>query len=170
MFFIQSIVPVIPYGILAGSAGIIYGNVTGFVMAWSGAFAGTFSIYLLSRYAGKGFFKHILDKKYQLDFENMNSKTIFLLLLIVRVFPVVPTPVINIGSGLSGVPMSTFVSSSALGMVPWAAAYVALGDYFNRSRDISITLAILGALLIIIITGVFYLRKHIHIVKGSEER
>ncbi|KUG02839.1 deda family inner membrane protein ydjz [hydrocarbon metagenome] len=170
MFFLQAIAPVIPYGILAGAAGIIYGKLIGFVMAWSGALAGTLSLYLLAKYFRKGLLKDLFAKKYQLKFGNMNSKTIFLIMVIVRVFPVIPTPIINIGSGLSGVPMGIFVSSSALGMIPWAVAYVALGDYFNRSRDITSTMVILGAILIIIITGAFFLRKRIRILADPEEK
>ncbi len=170
MFFIQAIVPIIPYAILAGAAGIIYGKTTGFFMAWSSAMAGTLCIYLLAKYTGIKFIQRVTKKPYQLNFENMNGKTIFLLLLIIRVFPVVPTPVINIGSGLSGVPLGIFASSSALGMIPWAIIYVALGDYFHRSHNITNTLAILGAILIIIIIGISYFRKRINITANSKDK
>ncbi len=164
MFFIQSIVPIIPYAILAGAAGIIYGKTTGFLIAWSSALAGTLCIYLLAKYTGIKFIQPLRPKTYRLNFEHMNIRTIFILLLIVRVFPIVPTPVINIGSGLSKVPLGIFASSSALGMLPWAIAYVSLGDYFHRSHNISNTLAILGGLLIILIIGVSYLRKRISVI------
>lgn len=164
MFFIQSIAPLIPYAVLAGTAGIIYGQTIGFFMAWSGALAGTLSIYLLTKYTGDRFIQRFLKKSYKLNFGNMNGKTMFWLLLIVRVFPVVPTPVINIGSGLSGVPLGIFISSSALGMIPWAIIYVTLGDYLQRSHNLGNTLAVMGVMLIILLSGASYFKKRINII------
>jgi uncharacterized membrane protein YdjX (TVP38/TMEM64 family) len=168
MFFVQAILPLVPYAILAGVAGIIFGKWLGIFIAWIGALAGTLSIYLLARYTGTGFFQPWLKRKYSLNLKDMDLKTLFLLLLSVRIFPVLPTPLINIGSGLSGVPPAVFIASSALGMMPWAIAYVALGDYFNRSRNLGLSLAILGILLIIFLSGVYYLRKRVRFLEGHK--
>jgi uncharacterized membrane protein YdjX (TVP38/TMEM64 family) len=170
MFFVQAILPLVPYAILAGVAGIIFGKWLGIFIAWIGALAGTLSIYLLARYTGTGFFQPWLKRKYSLNLKDMDLKTLFLLLLSVRIFPVLPTPLINIGSGLSGVPPAVFIASSALGMMPWAIAYVALGDYFNRSRNLGLSLAILGILLIIFLSGVYYLRKRVRFLEGPGDK
>lgn len=170
MFFVQAIAPLVPYAILAGAAGIIYGKGLGIFIAWMGALAGTLAVYFLARYTGAGFFQPWLKRKYRLQLSHMNSKTIFLLLLSIRIFPVLPTPLINIGSGLSGVSPAIFIASSALGMMPWAIAYVALGDYFNRSRNLGLTLAILGSLLIVFLTGVYFLRKRVRLIEDTGDK
>lgn len=66
MFFVQAILPLVPYAILAGVAGIIFGKWLGIFIAWIGALAGTLSIYLLARYTGTGFFQPWLKRKYEI--------------------------------------------------------------------------------------------------------
>jgi uncharacterized membrane protein YdjX (TVP38/TMEM64 family) len=169
LFFVQAIAPLVPFAILAGVAGIIYGKCLGVFIAWMGALTGTLAIYFLARYTGVGFFQP-WQRKYRLKLDHMNSKTIFLLLLSIRIFPVLPTPIINIGSGLSGVSPTIFITSSALGMMPWAIAYVALGDYFNRSRNLGLSLAVLGSLLIVLLTGVYYLRQRVRLIEDTGDK
>ncbi len=169
MFFVQAIAPLVPYAVLAGVAGVIYGKWLGVLIAWMGALSGTLTLYFIARYTGSGFFQPWLKHKYHLQLNDMNSRSIFLFLLSIRIFPVLPTPIINIGSGLGGVAPGIFILSSALGMMPWAIAYVALGDYFNRSRNLGLTLAILGGLLIVFLTGIYYLRKRLKQVENPDD-
>jgi uncharacterized membrane protein YdjX (TVP38/TMEM64 family) len=118
LFFIQAVAPVIPYIILAGAAGMIYGNLIGFSLAWSGALAGAWWLDWVSKKFNNNRLIRYGQRKYDFNIKNYNEKNIFWILLISRIFPVVPTPIINIGSGLGGVKTRTFVSSSALARYP----------------------------------------------------
>jgi len=159
LFFIQAVAPIIPYVIFAGAAGMIYGNFIGFLLAWLGAVAGAWFLYWLSKRMGSNLFISKIQKRYDFDIQSIDDKYIFWVLLICRIFPVVPTPIINIGSGLGGVSPQIFISSSAIGKIPWAIIYVALGNYLMESRNISNTLTIIGIILIASFAGICYFRR-----------
>jgi uncharacterized membrane protein YdjX (TVP38/TMEM64 family) len=129
LFFVQGVAPIIPYMILAGAAGMLFGNWIGFWLAWSGAFAGALFLYCLSRFVARDYFILKIRNRYDLDLRNLDEKRAFIILLVCRIFPVVPTVAINVGAGISGVSLPVFASSSALGKIPWAIIYVALGNY-----------------------------------------
>lgn len=168
LFFIQAAIPVIPYIFLAGAAGMIFGKAIGFLLAWIGALVGALFLYFISHWLGKIVFIQKLRDKYEFDLQNVNQKHVFWVLLISRIFPVVPTPIINIGSGLGGVRFSVFALSSALGKLPWAFIYVVLGDYLLKSKNITNTLLIVALILIISVIGIYYYRNRIPIHKKSE--
>lgn len=159
LFFIQAIAPIIPYVIFAGAAGMIYGNVIGFLLAWIGAVAGAWFLYWISKRMGSNLFMQKIQKRYDFDLNSIDDKYIFWVLLVSRIFPVVPTPIINIGSGLGGVSPKIFISSSAIGKIPWAIIYVALGNYFMESKNVSNTLTIMGIIIIGSFVGIYYCRR-----------
>lgn len=159
LFFLQAMAPIIPYVIFAGAAGMIFGNAIGFLLAWGGAISGAFCLYWATKKIGGNRITDRIQKRYNFDLNNLDDKKTFWVLLICRIFPVVPTPIINIGSGLGGVKSKVFLSSSAIGKIPWAIIYVALGDYFMRSKNLSNTLTIIGIIFLISFLGINYFRK-----------
>lgn len=163
LFFAQAVVPIIPYIILAGAAGMIFGKGMGFILAWGGALAGALFLYYISRWLGGNLVIKWVRDKYEFDLRNVKQKHVFWVLLISRIFPVVPTPIINIGSGLGGVSFGVFAFSSALGKLPWAIAYVVLGNYLLKSKNLINTLLILGAIIIVSVIGIYYFKKRIPI-------
>lgn len=165
MFVLQAVVPVIPYGILAVTAGAIFGNTGGFLLAWTGAVLGTSSVYFFSRYRGRDFFRHWIEKYYTVSFESMNGLTVFALLLLFRILPIIPLPVVNICSGLSGVPWRMFVSAAALGTMPWAAAFTFLGNYASISNDITTPLKYAVFIMVIICIGAYVMRRRVPLGK-----
>lgn len=149
MFVVQAIAPIVPYVIIAGAAGMIYGYLKGFFLAWIGALAGACILFWLSKSVARDFFIDHFKDKYDFDLKSLDERHIFWILFICRIFPVVPTVLINVGSGISGVSNFIFISSSALGKLPWAIIYVALGDYFMKSHDLTGTLTIIGVILLV---------------------
>lgn len=137
---------------------MIYGKVLGFFLAWIGALLGAIFLYSISR-PGSKFFISKISSYYQYDLGNIDEKRVFGVLLISRIFPIVPTPIINIGSGLSRVSFKTFSLSSALGKLPWAFVYVALGDYLIKSENIFGTISIVLVILVVSVLGISYYRK-----------
>ena len=159
LFFLQAVAPIIPYVIFAGAAGMIYGRFIGFLLAWIGAIAGAWWLYWFSgKLAGNRLILK-LQQRYDFDLKKIDDRYIFWVLLACRIFPVVPTPIINIGSALAGVSPKIFLSSSVIGKLPWAIIYVALGDYFMQSKNIHNTLTIIGLILLISFVGIFYFRR-----------
>lgn len=169
LFFVQAVVPIVPYIILAGAAGMIFGKFTGFLLAWLGALAGALFLYYFSRWLGGNSIVHWMQNKYELDFRSVNQKNVFWVLFISRIFPIVPTPIINIGSGLGGVSFRVFGLSSALGKLPWALIYVFLGNYLMQSKNLINTLMVLALIIIISIIGLSYFKKRIPFHKRPDK-
>ncbi len=159
LFFIQAVAPIIPYVIFAGAAGMIYGYLIGFLLAWLGAVAGAWFLYWISKKMAGNRLINSIQSRYDFDLKSIDERYIFWVLLVCRIFPVVPTPIINVGSGLGGVSLRVFLSSSAIGKIPWAIIYVALGNYFMQSKNISTTLTIIGLILLFSFIGIYYFRK-----------
>jgi uncharacterized membrane protein YdjX (TVP38/TMEM64 family) len=159
LFFVQAVAPIIPYIIFAGAAGMIFGKWIGFLLAWFGAIAGAWFLYWISDKIAGNFLVIKLQKRYDFDVAKINNRHIFWILLACRIFPVVPTPIINIGSALAGVSPKIFLSSSAIGKMPWAFIYVALGNYLMQTKNISNTLTIIGLILLVSFVGIYCFRK-----------
>lgn len=161
LFFIQAIAPIIPFVIIAGAAGMIFGTTAGFLLAWFGALTGACFLFWITRVFGGDFLVHRIQDKYEFDLNNVDQKHVFWTLLMARIFPVVPTVIINVGSALGGVRFDTFFFSSAVGKLPWALIYVYLGNYLIQSQNIINTLLFIAASLIIAAIGIYYYRDSI---------
>lgn len=161
LFFLQAIAPIIPYIIIAGAAGMIFGKWVGFLLAWLGALMGAWFLFWISgKIAGNKWLVK-LQQHYNFNVDRIDGRHIFWVLLACRIFPVVPTFLINIGAALAGVNPKIFFFSSALGKLPWAFIYVALGDYLMKSKNISNTLTLIGLLLLVSFLGINFLRRRL---------
>ncbi|MGI5920653.1 MAG: TVP38/TMEM64 family protein [Syntrophomonadaceae bacterium] len=167
LFFVQAIAPIIPYVIIAGAAGMIFGNFSGFLLAYLGALVGACFVFWVTKILGGNVLTERLRNKYELELTSLNKKRVFWVLFISRIFPLVPTPIINIGSGLGGVPFGIFFMSSALGKLPWAIIYVVLGNYLLKSQDIINTVLIVTLILVVSAVGVYYYRDRMPINKAK---
>ncbi len=159
LFFLQAVAPVVPYIIFAGAAGMVFGKWVGFLLAWFGAIAGAWFLYWVSDKIAGNLLVIKLQQKYDFDLGRISDRNIFWVLLACRIFPVVPTPIINIGAAMAGVSPKIFLSSSIIGKLPWAFVYVALGNYLMQTKNISNTLTMIGLILLVSFLGINYFRK-----------
>jgi len=161
LFSVQAMAPIVPYIMLAAAAGMIYGNWIGFCLAWSGAFFGACFMFLLSKKIGGNRVVQKVQAKHDFNIQAVDDKYLFWFLLICRIFPIVPTPLINIGSGLAGVRFGVFALSSGIGKIPWAIAYVCLGSYLMNSQNIINTLLLVLGIFVFSAIGLYGFRKGI---------
>ncbi|MDR1160448.1 MAG: VTT domain-containing protein [Syntrophomonadaceae bacterium] len=159
LFFIQAIVPFIPYLILAGAAGMIFGKIEGTVLAFVGAMAGALFLFFVIRFfIGSRFTDHVKNR-YAINLEGYGDWKVFWILLAARIVPVVPTPLINVGAAVSKVKTSIYFFSSFIGKLFWAVVYVFLGDYFIRTHNLINAVAYLTAILILMAAAGKYYHK-----------
>lgn len=168
LFYIQAAFPIVPYALIAGAAGMVYGKFWGFWLAYLGALSGATSLFLLVRTASRDRFVRLVMKKYNFDLKGQNPRRVFGILLVMRLFPVVPTPVINVGSAVSGVSLPVFFFSSMLGKIPWAAVYVCLGDYLIRTHNLVGTVTTILFIIMVSILGVRYFRPHLPVSRTNK--
>ena len=160
LFTLQAMFPVVPYLIIAAVAGILFGFKLGAFLAWAGALIGACLTYWLIRKLGyKSFLKWFYHSR-GYDLRRLNPSIAFWTLVIARIVPVVPTPMINAGAALGGVSFSTFLCSSAIGKIPTAVLYTGLGLAVFNAHDIKSVIAILVLALVILAFGWHLARKY----------
>ncbi len=156
LFVVQAALPVFPYVILAAAGGILFGFKIGFFLSWSGALFGACLAYWVCRLLGFEWAQQKLNKWFGYDVNRTNAGIAFWTIVIARVVPVVPTPLINVAAAVGGVSFWNFFFSSAIGKVPSAVLYTGLGLALFKTQDIKLALIILGVILTLVALGRYY--------------
>jgi len=158
LFVIQAVLPVFPYIILAAAGGILFGFKMGFLLAWSGALVGACLAYWLCKFMGTDWVIKIVQSRFGYNLRRINPEMAFWSIIVARIVPIVPTPMINIAAALGGISFWVFFLSSAIGKIPSAVLYTGLGLCLFEIRDIKLTLGILSLIIITAMIG-HYLAK-----------
>ncbi|MEA1961560.1 MAG: TVP38/TMEM64 family protein [Bacillota bacterium] len=151
LFVVQAALPVFPYIILAVAGGILFGFKMGVFLSWSGALTGACLAFVFSHWVGYNWIVHLMKKRFHHTIPEFNPATAFWSIVLARIVPVVPTPLINVAAALSGISFLTFFTSSALGKIPSAVLYTGLGLALFNTSDIQGVLYILAAFLLIVL-------------------
>ncbi len=158
LFTIQAALPVFPYVILAAAGGLLFGFKMGFILSWGGALTGACLAYWICKLITGDWAQKKIKNRLGYDLKKMDAEMAFWTIVIARIIPVVPTPIINVAAALGGVSFWNFFFSSAIGKIPSAVLYTGLGICLFQTRDIKLTLGILAAILVLAGVG-RYLRK-----------
>lgn len=143
--------PVIPYPILAGGIGAVFGAPLGTFISLTGAMAGTMAFFYLSRYGFRDLAQKKLEKYEKVkEYEEFLTRNSFAAILTSRLIPIIPAPVITILCGLSQVHWLPFFTASALGKLPNTLILSFAGAAFSSNKLLSIGLY--GFYLIIILS------------------
>ncbi len=164
LFVLQAALPVFPYIILASVGGFLFGFKVGAFLAWSGALVGASLAYWFSRYFLTDHMINFIERKFNYSVSEVNGELAFWTIVITRIVPVIPTPIINVVAALSGVKFWNFLFSSALGKIPSAVLYTGLGIYLFNSSDIKLTLLIIAAILIFLILARYLAKNKFNII------
>jgi uncharacterized membrane protein YdjX (TVP38/TMEM64 family) len=123
---------------LSIAGGYLFGTLLGALYINIGATAGALCSFLFSRYlAGdwlQGRFSHHLQK-----FNREVEARGYLYLLIVRLIPLFPFVLVNLLSGLTRVPLRTYLWTTSLGIIPVSLIYAYAGSQLgniNSTRDL----------------------------------
>jgi uncharacterized membrane protein YdjX (TVP38/TMEM64 family) len=152
--------PIIPFPILAGGIGAVFGASVGTVVSLTGAMAGTMGFFYLSRYG----FRDLAQKKLQnyqkaQQYEKFLMRNSFLAILTSRLIPIIPAPVITIICGLSKVKWLPFFIASAIGKLPNTFILSYAGSTFSQNKLFSIGLYGIYVLIIFLINVFVYRRS-----------
>jgi uncharacterized membrane protein YdjX (TVP38/TMEM64 family) len=152
--------PVIPFPVLAGVIGGVFGTTQGVMVSLTGAMAGTMGFFFLSRYGFRDYAQSKLMgypkiQEYE-DFLNRNS---FIAILTCRLIPIIPAPVVNIICGLSNVNWLIFFTASTLGKIPNILILSYAGASFSSNKLFSFGLYGGYILILVLINFVIMYRK-----------
>jgi len=152
--------PVIPFPVLAGAIGAVFGGFPGLAISLTGSMVGTMCFFLLSRYGFRDFAQEKL-KKYEKaqEFERFLESHSFLSVLMSRLIPVIPAPVVNIVGGLSQVKWVIFFFASMIGKIPNVLILSFAGAAFTTNKLFSFGLYGIYLLVIFLIALVISYRR-----------
>ncbi|WP_130605322.1 TVP38/TMEM64 family protein [Cohnella abietis] len=114
--FLEALLPILPLFVFVVANASAYGMWLGFLYSWIGVSAGSFVVFMLARRFGHRYGEQIRRKfpkseKFFGYVEHKGFTPIFLLCC----FPFSPTVLVNISSGLSKIPIHTFLTAMILG-------------------------------------------------------
>lgn len=121
--------PVLPFKIIIGTLGYMYGPLTGAIISWLAASVGSIIAYLLVRtyFHEKG--RTYLAKYRRLEqLQTMIERSPFLAILLARLVPVFPQAIVNIYPAFLRIRLATYITASALGKIPAMLVYAFLGE------------------------------------------
>ncbi|MBS4173356.1 TVP38/TMEM64 family protein [Bacillus sp. FJAT-49736] len=141
--------PVMPYPLVAGLIGSVFGLWEGILISIVGVMLGTSIMFLMARYgfqqwAQKMISKYPKAKEYEIYFE----KNAFLGILFLRLVPIVPSPLLNVLSGISMVSFIAFFTATIIGKLPNIVISTLAGSLFEQNKYLS--LGIYGSYFLII--------------------
>lgn len=117
----------IPGTILTLAGGAVFGVWFGTLYNWLGATIGAVLAFLLARTLGRDGIRRLLgDRLDSLDKATANHG--FQGILTLRLIPVVPFNALNLGSGLTSVPLRSYALATAIGILPGTAIYTFFAD------------------------------------------
>lgn len=141
--------PVLPYKIIIGMLGFLYGPLLGFLVSWSAATIASAILYLLVRSS-----LQTRGRAYIARFERMEKLARFMerkpfaAILVARLIPVLPQTLVNIYPAFLSIRLSTYVTASALGKIPSMLLFAYLGnELFANARNALIVASVYGLLL-----------------------
>ncbi|SET18862.1 Uncharacterized membrane protein YdjX, TVP38/TMEM64 family, SNARE-associated domain [Oceanobacillus limi] len=148
-----STIPIVPFTIFAGIMGAKYGVWIGALINWTGSVGASIIFFILSRYFFVESFQRYIeryDKVQKVD--QIVSQNAFIAILFTRMIPIIPTPIVNIYSGLSKMLFRHYFAATAIGQIPGMIVYAYLGNklFTSLSAFFIGILIYIGFLLLII--------------------
>ena len=129
-----------PASLLTILGGALFGVWWGTLLAWAGALLGAYGGFLLGRRLGRPAVDRLLRGRLQ-QADRVLARHGLVAVLAVRLVPLFPFTPLNYASGLLGVRRRDYVLGTAVGIVPGALAYAAVGASGADPRGIAVGVA-----------------------------
>lgn len=132
--------------ILSLAGGFLFGTLLATLYVNLGATTGATLAFLMARYL----FRDAVERKFGgklTSFQKGFAQNAFNYLLMLRLIPLFPFSLINLGSGLTRIPLITYIVATAIGIIPGSFVYCNAGKQLgmiNSVRDIA-SPGVLGA-------------------------
>lgn len=157
LIYALSMMAMIPGAPLDALAGAVYGPVLGSILALAGCNLGAIGAFLIARYAGAAWVHRRAPDKVQGVIKSVEDEG-WRFVALVRLVPIFPYTVFNYVLGLTRIPLSHYVLTNLVTMVPSTVAYVWLG-YAGRNligggsetHTVELALIAIGALAAIVL-------------------
>lgn len=151
--------PIMPFFLVAGIIGGVFGTWQGSLISLTGAVVGALIMFGMARFGFREWIQGYIQKYPKAkEYEGYFEQNAFLSILFFRVVPVIPSPLINILSGISKVSWFTFFAATLIGKIPSILVFTFVGSQFGESKMTSVIT--FGVYMVAIFIAVFvFLRK-----------
>jgi uncharacterized membrane protein YdjX (TVP38/TMEM64 family) len=148
--------PAVPFVVAAGIIGASYGVFAGSGIILIGVMLGTIIMFLMARYGFQDWAQKMLDKHHKIkQYEIYFEQNAFIGILGLRLIPIIPSPLLNVLCGITGVKLAIFATASALGKLPSIIIFTLAGQQATQNSVLSISIYVIYFLLI----SIFAARK-----------
>ncbi|WP_239616127.1 TVP38/TMEM64 family protein [Cohnella mopanensis] len=159
--FLEALLPILPLVVFIVANAAAYGMWLGFLYSWIGVTAGSLVVFMLARRFGYRYGDRIRRKfpkseKFFSYIERKGFTPIFLL----ACFPFSPSVIVNIASGLSKIPLHTFLIAMALGKAVMTFGLSFIGHDLQAMADNPWRIVLGIAILILMWLGGRKLESH----------
>ncbi len=138
-----------PASVLTIAAGALFGIWLGTLLAWAGAVLGALGGFAIGRRLGRPAVDRLLSGRLE-QADAVLAQHGLVAVLAVRLVPLFPFAPLNYAAGLLGVRLRDYAVGSAVGIVPGALAYAAVGASGTDPRGIVIGV---GGLVVLALLG-----------------
>lgn len=132
---LQAIFPFIPFFILCGANGIVFGFWPGLLLTWIGTLTGATIKFFTARKLGYNWVAGRCKEGWLSQVDRISGPRGFMVILILRLLPYVPAPAVNILAGVSSIRYPVFIAASALGKLPLILIYTYAGYSLVNSKQ-----------------------------------
>ncbi|MEU2995117.1 TVP38/TMEM64 family protein [Streptomyces griseoincarnatus] len=148
VIYALAVTALLPGSVLTASAGVLFGLPVGAGAVLVGATAGAALSFGLARWLGRPVVARYAGSGRLARLDAFLTRRGFVAVLLVRLVPLFPFSVINYGAGVAGVRFSSYVTATALGIIPGTLVYTGLGGSLGDPGSPGLWIA-LGALLVL---------------------
>lgn len=157
VYVVVCLLPAGPAAVVTIVAGALLGFAVGLATVLVGAVLGSLVAFGVSRLLGRDVVARLSGERVrQLDAKVREHG--FATVLVARLVPLVPFSTANYAFGLTSVTWRSYLAATALGIVPGAAVYVAVGAYGAEPGSWPFVLAV-AALVLLSLVGVVRARR-----------
>ena len=144
-----------PASVLTIAAGALFGLAGGVALAWAGATLGAMGGFALGRLVGREPVDRLLRGRLR-DADDLLSRHGVAAVLAVRLLPLFPFTPLNYACGLVALRFRDYLLGTAVGIVPGALAYAAVGASGSDPRGIVVGA---GGLVVLAVAGGWWGRR-----------
>ena len=148
--------PVVPFTVLGGMIGALFGATEGLFISYTGAMIGTLLFFFISRYGFRDWAQSTLQKYPKvMEYQEILNRNSFIAILVARLIPIIPAPVFNAACGLSKVDWKIFFLASVIGKIPniFIVSFAGANIIHNKWFPISLY----GSYLLIISMAAYFI-------------
>lgn len=141
--------PVMPYKLIIGLFGYMYGGFLAAVICWSATTVAAAAMYGIVKYLfQQRALTYLASVKALHKFTSAIQRRPFASIVLARLLPVVPQTAVNIYAGAAGLPFWSYLAASGIGKLPGIALYAFLGGRLSgHPGSVIAALALYAAVL-----------------------